>query len=168
MNETTITLGDREFTLKPLAIRPAREWRKFCQERVQPHFDRLTERGKGRSVGEAMPLIQQTLEEAEDDILEALIGAIPALAEEREWLQDNCSGQDLLNGYREVTKVNFPLGMRGLLDILSGPARTETSTSLPSPNGDSAEKKQKRGGRKKSETATTSPTLSVTAGKRAS
>jgi hypothetical protein len=175
MDETTITLGDREFALKPLAIKPNREWRKQHYETtVKPHFDKLNEMseqiGPKFNLTKAMPLIQKTLSEAAPDVFESLLAYLKALRYEvdLDWLENSATEESAFQAWRECLRLSSPLGLTGLFDLRSGPARTETSTSLPLPNGDSAEKKQKRGGRKKSEKVTTPPTLSVTAGKRAS
>jgi hypothetical protein len=167
--QTVIKLGEREFTLKPLAITPNRKWREQYETTVKPHFDRLSELGESMGatldVTRAMPLVRKTLIEAEPDVLESLLSYSPELAGQREWIENNASSDEVFQAWREALRLSSPLGFGGLFDILNGPRMSGTSPKSPSANGASPKNKSKSGGRKRSEKVTTPPTSDESATK---
>jgi hypothetical protein len=98
MREVTIKLGERTFTVPQLTIRNEAKWRQKAEEALAPFWDAtdrmqfdISQPGDLHKVVDQIGRLMDPLA-----AIDALCSYAPAIAAEREWIEDNCYGDEVV------------------------------------------------------------------------
>ena len=134
-----VTLGGREYVLKPLPLRPAREWR--------AQFSRLAEmvisamrHATTAQLSSPDDLASLAAEVAPkllglvDELIEMMFAYSPELRAERDWLEENATEEEAMAVVIRITAIAFPFGgvvptLRQIGRGVSGMKSNSTPTS---------------------------------------
>lgn len=137
--EREVVLGGKTFTIYPLAMGAAREWRKKYSQPLQAVISVLRRAGKIElqgddgtwNVGEIGVILNQVaglLLGSVDLLVDALFAYSPELEAEREWIEANADDVEAMTALWEVIQLAYPFGSM----------LTQLNMSGASPNGTSA------------------------------
>ena len=97
MREVTIRLGDRAFVVPQLTIRNESKWRRQAGEALSPFWDAtalmefdISNPGDLRKVIDRVGALLDPMA-----AIEALCSYAPALAAERDWIEENCYSDEV-------------------------------------------------------------------------
>jgi hypothetical protein len=138
MQTIKVKLAGKEYELKPLPIRRAREVRQRFSVPVGQVIAALksaptTNLSDVNALGELLDAVKLVLMESMDLCLEALFDFSPALAADRERIENEGFDDEALNAFMEVVKMLYPFG--GVLQSMNGLVQSATSMNLPLANG---------------------------------
>ena len=113
MQEITVTLGGRPYTVKQLPMRPEANWRKKLQEQLAPIVDLIAnynqiELNTPADVVGILQRITPALLNAPDIMLDLVLAYSPALMMEREWIADNAYSQEVMDALLAVVRLAYP------------------------------------------------------------
>lgn len=145
MRQAKVTLGGREYTLSTPPIRRSKEWR---HKLARPFGDLAKAIELAGSVelsvadipniGDLVKRFAGTLIGSVDTMLDLLFDYSPALAADREWIEENAYDEEALEAFTEALKLAYPLDT--ILAMVSGRTVNRTSPNSPSANGASGQK----------------------------
>lgn len=113
MRSETITLGEREYTLGELPIKPARLWRNELKNNFGHLLDLVetapnVEINDMRAVSAILRTLSATLLDSVDLALELLLKFSPALEGDREYIENNALGSQVVDGFLAAISLAFP------------------------------------------------------------
>lgn len=119
--EATVVFADRKFTVHALNIRASREWRKMFGKHLRlilgmlKNADslELVNNDGDLNAGTIVGLVRELGILALDSIdlfAESLFDYSPALAAERDWIEENAEDSELLEALFEIIKLAYPFG----------------------------------------------------------
>lgn len=98
MREVTIKLGERVFTVPQLTIRNEAKWRQKAEEALAPFWDAtglmqidISQPGDLRKVIDQVSKLMDPMA-----AINAICAYAPALAAEREWIEENCYSDEVI------------------------------------------------------------------------
>lgn len=142
MQTVTVTLGGREFQLRPLNIKKARAWREALRapfNTVLHTLDVLTgaEKVEINNYAALKDLLQPAVElvlNSTDTLLDLLFDYSPDLRAEQAWIEENATDEDAITALAEVVKLAYPFG--SLLKVFRpGLPSMATRKNSVEPNG---------------------------------
>lgn len=117
MQTVTVTLGGREFTIRPLNIKRSRAWREDLRapfNTIMDTLDMLTGADKielnnfGAIKELAQPVVELVLTSI-DTLLDLLFDYSPELRAERDWIEENATDEEAVTALVEVVvKLAYP------------------------------------------------------------
>ena len=134
MRTEKITLGDREYTLRELAVRPARQFREALKAEFGG-FIELVESSPNveltdmRAVSGLLRTLSATLLDSVDKALDLLLQYSPELAKDREYIEDNAVGSQVIDGFLAAVGLSFPFFGSERISKLTGAIRQIGSQS---------------------------------------
>jgi hypothetical protein len=136
--EITVTLGSKPYTVIALPIAASKAWREALAGPFGEIADALTQANtvEVHRFADIAVLVRQmsgVLLGSVDKMLDLLFSYSPALAAERQWIEENAYDEEALHAFAEVLKLAFPFGV--LLEVVTGRMATRTLPNSPSPNG---------------------------------
>ena len=113
MKTETITLGEREYTLRELPIRPARQFRAALKEHFGGFIDLIegspnVELTDMKAVSGLMRTLSATLLDSVDTALDLLLQFSPELAKDRDYIEDNALGSQVVDSFIAAIGLSFP------------------------------------------------------------
>lgn len=152
MKEVTVTLGNKDYTLKQLPIRANREWRARFNGPVNTLLSAFTEVGKVSTVEfkDGKELMQKIggillarasdvagiLLESMDFVLDGLFAYSDELRKDQAYIEENATDDEAMKAFVEVLKLAYPFGRLMNLAGQIGQTDKETSPSSPEPSGE--------------------------------
>jgi hypothetical protein len=139
MKTIKVRLAGKEYELKPLPIRKAREVRQRFIAPINELIEAIKRLPKidltdMQSIGMLVESVQSSLLNSTDICLEILLLFSPEMVEDRERIEDEGYEEEVIAAFVEALKMLYPFG--GMLKSLSGLAALATSTSSASASGD--------------------------------
>lgn len=139
----TVTLAGQSYEVPQLNMRANKEWRDGLTEPVNKIIALMQnykdiEIGSVADVAGIVGLFNDILLGSMDLLLDALFGYAPALAADRERIENEAYDDEAIGALGVVLSLAFPLDR--LVSIWSGPAVMQTSTNSLSMNGKSGMK----------------------------
>lgn len=113
MRNEQITLGERTYTISELPIKPARVWREALKAQFE-QFALLVEDAPDvdvtntRAVGGLLRTLSATLLDSVDLALELLLKFSPELARDRDYIENNAVGSQVVDGFLAAIALAFP------------------------------------------------------------
>lgn len=153
MKSVVVELAGKTYTVQSLKFKAERAWRKKYDapisslinalSQTQSITDRSSEPGQwlremgGVLLAHAGELVNALLS-SPDTLMDAICEYSPAIASEREWIEENAYQEEIAKAFVEVLKIAYPFGQ--LLGIVTslGSLEKQTTPSSPSPSGDSS------------------------------
>jgi|GEM_PF-2402051 len=152
MNEVTVTLGNKDYTIKQLPIRANREWRARFNEPVNKLLSAFQDVGKvsntefegGRDLMQKIgglllaraSDVAGVLLESMELVLDGLFSYSPELQADRERIETTATDDEAMKAFVEVLKIAYPFGRLMNLAGQIGQTDKETSPSSPEPSGE--------------------------------
>jgi hypothetical protein len=143
--QAAVNLGGQEFVIEALPMGAARRWRaKFGQPletilgvlQNAPHINLQDAQNLSSLIQQVGGLVLGST----DLLVDALFDYAPALAAEREWIEENADDSEALAALWEVLKLAYPFG--DLLNMLGrGQATIGTKSNFAGRNGASNRKR---------------------------
>jgi hypothetical protein len=98
MREVTIKLGGREFVVPQLTIRNEAKWRKQAEEALAPFWDAVGLSDMSISQPDDLRRLVSQVGSLLDPMaaLDAVCAYSPALSADREWIEENCYGDEVI------------------------------------------------------------------------
>lgn len=118
MQKETITLGDREYTLTELPLRKAREFRAALREPFGEVIAMLengtsTQINDGKAVAHLIRSASNTVLQSVDTATDLLCLYSPEIAKDREYVEDNAVGSEVIDAFIVVIGLVFPFLAKG-------------------------------------------------------
>jgi hypothetical protein len=156
VKSTKVNLAGREYTIESLKFRAERAWRKKydvpiasligaisnVKELSSKQFDKPTDLLK--EVGTVLLThandLMKALLDSPDIIFEAVCDYSPALAADKDFIEENAYQDEIATVFIEVLKIAYPFGsLLGIAQSLGniGSQEKQTSQNLPLPSGES-------------------------------
>lgn len=143
--QVEVTLGGRKYTVVAPPIRQSKAWR----EKLAIPFASLTialetaataelDVRHLASISDLVKRFSGVLIGSIDTMLDLLFEYSPALASDREWIEENAYDDEALEAFTAILSLAYPLGTLG--QILSGPTVSRTSSNSRSRSGGSGTK----------------------------
>lgn len=113
MRTETITLGEKEYILREMPVRPARQFR----EALKAEFGSFIELVEGspnveltdmKAVSGLLRTLSATLLDSVDKALDLLLQYSPELAKDREYIENNAVGSQVVDGFLAAVGLSFP------------------------------------------------------------
>jgi len=147
MQNVIVKLAGREYEIKPLPIRPAREIRQRLTEPLIQVIEMLrnapakTDLSDAQGIGELLGSVKTILVGSIDLCLDLLFSYSPELKADQEYIENNAYDDEALKAVLEVLKLLYPFGglVKKLAGLVSGLAALGTSTNSRSANGDAGQ-----------------------------
>lgn len=151
MKSINVNLASRTFTIESLKFKAERAWRKKYDRPIAHLFDAIAS-AKELSTKEfdkpadlmkevGMVLLSQANElmkallDSPDIIFEAICDYSPALAADKDFIEENAYQDEIAAVFIEVLKIAYPFGsLLGIAQSL-GSMEKQTSPSSPEPSG---------------------------------
>lgn len=134
----TAVLGGTTYEVHPLALRAERQWKQAAEQPVDALLG-LLEANIGtqlNSAADLVPMLREmktTLLYATDTILDLCCAYSPAIAMDRERIEEEAFTPEVIDLFVQIVSVVFPLAR--LTGALRGLGRTRTSANSPARNG---------------------------------
>lgn len=145
LNTVTVTLGEKEFEIKPLTIRKSKAWRVAFTDALQglvgPLVNIAGEEFSGDTVEPLIEGVKGILINSTDVVLELLYAYSPALEKEREWIEENAYETEAFAAFMEVLKLAYPFVTAGQTLVQAGLQDQLTGKRSSEPNIDLSQKK---------------------------
>jgi len=128
MKKITVTLGGKDYTVKQLPIRQAKEWREQLKKPFATLSGALSSVNKieltnGSDLAKLINSLSDSVIDAPDMMFELLCAYCADIATDKEHIFDNAYDVEVQTAFVEVIKFAYPFGkLMGLLR--SGPAQT--------------------------------------------
>lgn len=141
----TVKLGGQSYKVEALPIRQSKLWR----DKLSQPFAQITHALEGAGTieinqfGDIAGLVRTlsgTLLGAIDTVLDLMFSYSPALAADRERIEENAYDEEALDAFAAILGLAYPFGR--LLAVVSGRRETQTLPNLPSQNGVSGTKQR--------------------------
>lgn len=141
--QITVSLGGKQYTIEKLPIRQSKQWR----GRLAEPFGEIATALESASVvevdqlGDIAGLVRRAsgvLLGSVDKMLDLLFAYSTALANDREYIEENAYDDEALAAFTEVLKLAYPLDQ--LMLAIRGRTVNKTSPNLPLPSGASGTK----------------------------
>jgi hypothetical protein len=115
MKQIMVTLGGREFEIRPLSIKKSREWRQKLSGPFQDLAGTLQnadqiELTNPADVANLIELVKERLIDAPDLVFELVCEYAPAIAADRTWIEENANDEEAMEALIEVLKLAYPFG----------------------------------------------------------
>jgi hypothetical protein len=132
----TITLGEKEYILREMPVRPARQFREALKAEFgsfialvegSPNVE-LTDMG---AVSGLLRTLSATLLDSVDKALDLLLQYSPELAKDREYIEDNAVGSQVVDGFLAAVGLSFPFFGSERIGRLTSTIRQIGSSSKP-------------------------------------
>jgi hypothetical protein len=152
MNETTVTLGTKNYTIKQLSIRANRKWRNRFNEPVDKLLSAFQEVGQVSTTEfeDGKELVQKigglllaratevagVLLQSMDLVLDGLFAYSPELEADRDTIEENATDDEAMKAFVEVLKLAYPFGRLLNLAGQIGQTDKETSQNSAEPSGE--------------------------------
>lgn len=113
MKTEKIILGEKEYTLRELPLRPARQFRETLAVQfggfidlveVSPHV----ELNDMKAVSTLLRTLSTTLLSSVDTALDLLLQYSSELAKDRDYIEDNALGSQVVDGFIAAVGLSFP------------------------------------------------------------
>jgi hypothetical protein len=133
MKQTTITLAEKQYTIKELPSRKNAEWKQLLLDKLVPleklggmvkevklpeNMTEFNELG-GDGLIDVLKQVGHVVLNSFDDVRDLVISYSPELEKNREWLEYNAYDSEYLQALIEVVKVALPFGeIRGVMQAL--------------------------------------------------
>lgn len=145
----TVTLGEKEYTIREASHLRAGPWAKRLIAEVKPLFAQVSQAQDIRFENAAdllqlWPMIEGVFTEALDKIYDLLLAYSSVLEADAAYIGDNATQRQVLAAFQEVVSLADPFGLVPTLTSQLGRAAIGTSSSLPPPNGAVRSKKRTR------------------------
>lgn len=136
MRTETITLGEKEYILREMPVRPARQFREALKAEFgsfialvegSPNVE-LTDMG---AVSGLLRTLSATLLDSVDKALDLLLQYSPELAKDREYIEDNAVGSQVVDGFLAAVGLSFPFFGSERIGRLTSTIRQIGSSSKP-------------------------------------
>jgi len=133
-----VTLAGQTYSVEQLPMRANKEWRDGLTEPVNKivallqNYKEIEINSSADIVG-LVVVVKDVLFGGMDLLLDSLFAYSPALQEDRERIEQEAYDDEAIAALGVVISLAYPLDR--LLSVWSGPAGTQTSTSLRLPNG---------------------------------
>lgn len=121
---TTVTLGGKEYAIKPLPIRKSREWRQKLNGPFAMLVNVLSnveniELSDAKNLGRLVDTMTSTVLGSVDIILTLLYDYSPELKAHQETIEENAFDEEVMAAFLEVLKLAYPFGrlMSGFREI---------------------------------------------------
>lgn len=113
MRTETITLGDRQYTLKEMPLKPARAWRERLREQFSSFITLVEDApdadiSNTKAVGGLLRTLSATLLDSVDLALELLLQFSPELERDRDYIENNAVGSQVVDGFLAAVALAFP------------------------------------------------------------
>lgn len=113
MRNETITLGGRQYTLQEMPVKPARAWRESLKAQFGGFITLVegapdVEVTNTKAVGGLLRVLSGVLLDSVDLALELLIQFSPELQRDREYIEDNAVGSQVVDGFLAAVGLSFP------------------------------------------------------------
>ena len=136
----TVTLGDKEYTIKEAPRLISKPWKKRFIEEIQPLFEKLSgapdmQFDTPEDLFKLVPLAESLLIDGSESIFELLIAYSPELTADREYIEAHATDRQIFAGFQEVLKLADFLEMGGMMKRQIGRNLTGISSNSPSVNG---------------------------------
>lgn len=123
MQTIKISLGGREYELRPLPIRKAREIREKFTESFEQIVDAINQLPNlalddVHALGDIVTAVKDVLLGSVELVLEILFAYSPELAADRERIEAEAYDEEAIAAFVEVVKLLYPFG--SLANVLSG------------------------------------------------
>lgn len=115
MRSATVTLGGVQYTINELPSRRAAQWRQSMQERLGNISTLIeaapeTDISSGAALANLVRNVGNTLIGSTDTIVTLLFEYAPALAMDRERIEQECYDSELMSAFVEIVKLAYPFG----------------------------------------------------------
>ena len=136
MRTETITLVEKEYILREMPVRPARQFREALKAEFgsfialvegSPNVE-LTDMG---AVSGLLRTLSATLLDSVDKALDLLLQYSPELAKDREYIEDNAVGSQVVDGFLAAVGLSFPFFGSERIGRLTSTIRQIGSSSKP-------------------------------------
>lgn len=113
MKTETITLGEKQYTLRELPIRPARQFREVLKAHFGGFVDLVeaspnVELGDMKAISGLMRTLSATLLDSVDTALDLLLQFSPELAADRDYIESNAVGSQVVDAFIVAVGLSFP------------------------------------------------------------
>lgn len=140
MRTEIITLGDRQYTLKEMPLKPARAWREQLRQQFSSFIGLVegapdVDIANTRAAASLLRTLSATLLDSVDLALELLLQFSPDLERDREYIENNAVGSQVVDGFLAAIALAFPFfGGERISRLTStirqiGSANSQTSTN---------------------------------------
>lgn len=132
MLETTVKMGEREYTLQKKPIKQNRAWRVLASQPLDEVLSALGESGDIEintvsDVANLLSIGRNVIIGSMDIIADLLFAYCPEMAADKDWIESECYDDDVIDAFSEVLKIAFPFAaLRGLV---TGPKAITTTQS---------------------------------------
>jgi hypothetical protein len=128
---SNVTLGGKEYVVRPLPIRKAREWRAEMAGQFGVLADVLAnadsiELTSPADIGRLVTVARDVLLATPDKLFDLLCSFVPEIAADRERIEAEAFDEEAITAFVEVLRLAFPFGA---LKSLIGRAAPTTSRS---------------------------------------
>jgi len=153
MKNTKAVLAGRTYTIESLKFKAERAWRKTFDAPITNLVNTLSQtRTITSESNDAKQWLQQVgsmvlshagelvraMIDSPDTMLDAICAYSPALAADRDFIEENAYQDEIAAAFVEVLKIAYPFGtLLGMITSL-GSQEKQTMPSSPSPSGDSS------------------------------
>lgn len=143
MTAITVSLGGKEYEVRPLPIRAAREWR----EQLRPMLDEvlnslgtvqridfqgMTQRMEFGGVAALFEQLGPVLLRSPDTAAELAFRYSAVLEADRDFIEETATDEEMMTAFVSIVRLAYPLGA---LTTLLGPQSPGTSRSSRAPRG---------------------------------
>jgi len=131
MRTVTVQLGGQEYTIQPLPMKKAREWRQKLEQpfgamvKVLETADTIELTNLG-SIAGVVQTFAGTLLGSVDILLGLLFAYAPTLAADRERIENEAYDEEALGALVEVLKIAYPFGT--VLGLVTGSKTNRSET----------------------------------------
>lgn len=113
MKTETVILGEKEYTLRELPIRPARQFREALARHFGDFVDLVetspnVELTDMKAVSGLLRTLSSTLLESVDTALELLLQYSPELQKDRDYIENNAVGSQVVDAFVAAVGLSFP------------------------------------------------------------
>lgn len=136
MRTETITLGEKEYILREMPVRPARHFREALKAEFGS-FIALVEGSPNvelndmQAVSGLLRTLSATLLDSVDKALDLLLQYSPELAKDREYIEDNAVGSQVVDGFLAAVGLSFPFFGSERISRLTSTIRQIGSSNKP-------------------------------------
>jgi hypothetical protein len=116
IEQTTVKLGEKEYTIQQAGFIRSRPWKKRLFEEIKPLFERFNGASditfnSAADLFQLLPLAEDLFVSGIETIFELLIAYAPELEADRALIEAHATDKQILAGFQEVVRLSDPFGI---------------------------------------------------------
>lgn len=144
---TTVTLGNRDYTIQTAPYVRSAPWRRRLVEEIKPLFDQAANVPNmtfetPEDLLKLWPMLTAILVDGIDTIFDMLISYTSVLGDDKEYIENHATEKQIMAAFQEVIRLSDPFGLAQLFARRTGLARYETGSKSLVQNGATIQEKQ--------------------------